>query len=523
MMIDGRNVPTGSTVDADVCIVGGGPVGIALALYFVNQLGVTVALIESGGREWDERTQELSSGESNGHDYFPVKETHLRVLGGTTLSYGGVCNLLSDLDFEQRYWVPDSGWPLKRQTLDPYLQKAYDLLGVTYRMEPQTHRDSSESVIWKRVLISRPPTRFGKKFAPDLEKAANVTTYLHSTVTNLELHPGGAHISGVTASCFGGSQYRINAKHYVLAGGGIEIPRLLLASNDIAGAGIGNEYDNVGRYFQEHPRAIDRYRVPGGTRALSEQITGASGTLHFSRLALTEKAQREERLLDYHANVSFGFAGQDTPQWNAIRRVVVAYRSPWSDSPYFQGIGGGRSKVSWEDIKTSLLRPHRTVQSLVGASLRPRFMQRWVELASSVEQVPRRENRVTLRIEKDDLGMPLIDLHWSLDDHEMHTYYRGRELALQKLDQLLPGLSQHRMDEPDAWPDKVIGTWHHSGTTRMHSDPRKGVVDADAKVHGIDNLFIVGSSVFPTSGSVSPTAVSICLALRLGEHLKSLL
>jgi choline dehydrogenase-like flavoprotein len=130
---------------------------------------------------------------------------------------------------------------------------------------------------------------------------------------------------------------------------------------------------------------------------------------------------------------------------------------------------------------------------------------------------------VALRAEKDEFGMPLIDLHWSLDDHEMQTYYRGRELALEKLDQLLPGLNQNRMADPEAWPDKVIGTWHHSGTTRMHSDLRKGVVDADAKVHGIDNLFIVGSSIFPTSGSVSPTAVTICLALRLGEHLKSLL
>lgn len=521
-MIDGRNVPSGSTVEADLCIVGGGPTGISLALEFVNKLGLTVALVESGGREWDDRTQELANAESQGHPYFPMKETHLRVLGGSTLSYGGICTELSDLDFQERPWVPESGWPFEKKELDQYLPRAHDLFEVEEGTEQSAGGDSTEGTTWEKVLFS-PPTRFGKRYAADLEKAANVTTYLHSTVSNLDLHADGGHITSATVKCFGGNTYKIAAKHYVLAGGGVEVPRLMLASNDVATAGIGNEYDNVGRYFQEHPRATDRYLIPEGTAALTARITGAAGTLRFSRLGISEKAQREEELLNYYVNLSFGFAGQETPQWWAIRRVVNASRSPWNDSPYYQDIGGGPNKVRWEDVKTSAIKPHRTVQSLFGAALRPNFMRKWVELQSSVEQVPRRENRVALGTAKDELGMPRAELHWSLDEREKRTYYRGRELILEELDRLEPGLSANRMDDPEQWPDHIFGTWHHAGATRMNVDHTKGVVDADAKVHGVDNLFVAGGSIFPTSGATSPTLTIVCLTLKLADHLRPLL
>jgi choline dehydrogenase-like flavoprotein len=522
VIVDGRDVPTGTVVSVDLCIIGGGPAGISLALQFANQARITVALVESGGREWDERTQELSEADSVGHAYFPVKETHLRVLGGSTLSYGGICTEMSDLDFEQRSWVPESGWPLGKSALDPYLPKARELLGVPDEAAPGAGWDSTDATVWEPVRVSDPPTRFGRKYAPELEKASNVTTYLHSTVTNLALHPDGGHIAGVTVRSFGGNHFRIEASSYVLAGGGVETPRLLLASNDVATAGIGNQYDNVGRYFQEHLRATDRYLIPAGLKAQTEQITGAAGTLHFSRLALTDETMRREQLLNYYANVTFGFSGQDSAQWSAIRRIVVAYKRPWNDSPYFQGAGGGRTKIYWEDVRTALVKPHRTIQSLAGAALRPTFMRRWVELGSSIEQVPRRENRVTLVSDKDELGMPRIELHWSLDDREKDTYLRGRKIILEELDRHLAGLSANAKDDQEQWPDSIIGTWHHAGTTRMHDDRKKGVVDTDARVHGINNLYIASSSIFPTSGATSPTQAIVCLTLKLADHLKNL-
>jgi choline dehydrogenase-like flavoprotein len=519
MIVDGRSVPTGTALEFDVCIIGGGIAGIAMALQFIDDPGVAVALVESGGREWDARTQELSEAASYGQPYFPVKETHIRVLGGSSLSYGGVCSELSPLQFEERPWVPDSGWPFGKDELEPYVARACRLFEID-RSDPTPAAADDGRTEWRRIWFS-PPTRFGRRYAPDLERAGNVTTCLHSTVTRLQAHPGGGHIEGADLTTTAGNHFRIIARHYVLAGGGIENPRLLLASNDVLSAGIGNAHDNVGRYFQEHPRMTDRYRLAVGTDALARHITGAAGTLSFSRLGLSEQTQRDEELLDFYANLSFGYSGQNTPQWPALRRIINSRRSPWSDSPYYQDIGGGPNRVRWEDVRAALARPDRTARSLLGAALRPGFLRRWVELQSSVEQVPRRENRVVLSSTRDELGMPRAELHWTLDEREERTYRRGRELLLAELDRLEPGLSARRMDDPDQWPDHVIGTWHHIGTTRMHRDPRKGVVDADARVHGVDNLFLAGCSVFPNSGATGPSLTIASLSLRLKDHLIS--
>lgn len=519
MIIDGRTVPSGSRIEADVCIVGGGIAGITLALQFIGT-GTTVALVESGGTRWDDRTQDLSAATSSGQAYFPVKETHLRVLGGSSLSYGGICAELPPLQFEKRPWVPDSGWPFPKQELDPYYPRAYELFEVGKVTEEPALPATAGTTEWRRVRFS-PPTRFGTRYAGALDKAGTVTTYLHSTVTRIEAETGGSHINGVLVSTFGGNRYRIVARHYVLAGGGIEVPRLMLASNNVVATGIGNQHDNVGRYFQEHPRVVDRYWVSGRAAALTGSITSSSRTLRFSRLGLSETGQRQHELLDYHVNLSFGFDGQDSPQWSALRRLINAGRSPWKDSPYYQDIGGGPNRVRWADVKSLLARPDRTVRGILGATLRPRFIRRWVELQSSIEQVPRRDNRVVLTTAKDELGMPRAELRWSLDAREKHTYYRGRELVLEELERLEPGLSANRKDEPEQWPDHVLGTWHHSGTTRMSRRPRDGVVDHNARVHGTDNLFVAGSSVFPTSGSTGPSLTIACLSLRLADHLQA--
>ncbi len=339
----------------------------------------------------------------------------------------------------------------------------------------------------------------------------------------MSLDPSGHHVDALEVRTAAGNRFTIAAKHYVLAGGGIENARLLLASRDIQKHGIGNQHDLVGRYFQEHPRLFNRYRLTGDSTALSQWVVGAAGTLRFSRLGLTEEVQRREGLLNFLANLSFGYAGQETPQFEAARRIVNASRSPWSDSPYYQDTGGGPNRVRWEDVSTCMKRPHRTVQSLIGAALRPPRMRRWLQVVCSVEQVPRPENRVVLTDERDRFGNPMARLEWTLDPAEERTYRRGMELTLEALETYAPGISALRYADPDPWPDEVLGTWHHIGTTRMAHDPRRGVVDADSKVHGVDNLFVAGSSVFPASGATAPTLTLLALSLRLAEHVAALL
>lgn len=178
--------------------------------------------------------------------------------------------------------------------------------------------------------------------------------------------------------------------------------------------------------------------------------------------------------------------------------------------------------VRWADLKTALKRPDRSLLSLVGAALRPTGLRNWVEIMSSVEQPPLPNNRVVLSDKKDELGSALPRLIWSISAQEERTYRRGLEIVLKKLESYAPGISAARINHQDPWPEQITGTWHHMGTTRIHEDPRHGVVDTNCRVHGVRNLFLAGSSVFPTGGAHSPTLTIIALALRLADHLKSL-
>jgi choline dehydrogenase-like flavoprotein len=88
-----------------------------------------------------------------------------------------------------------------------------------------------------------------------------------------------------------------------------------------------------------------------------------------------------------------------------------------------------------------------------------------------------------------------------------------REAGVGHLDPAFP-------DEPSAWRRATEGGMHHMGTTRMHVAPQHGVVDESSRVHGTTNLFVAGSSVFPSGGYANPTLTIVALALRLGDHLR---
>ncbi len=528
MLIDGRTLPQGTTIEADICIVGGGPAGISVAYEYLDNPSVRVVVVESGGLEFDETVQDLAETSQSGQPYYPIKETRIRAFGGSTMSWGGISAPFDVMDFEERSWVDNSGWPISRADLEPYYTKAKtvgEVLNPDARAVGEgvfgDEHGPTPSTRWAEVYFSA-PTRYGRSYRDRFEKSQNVSTLLHTTVLEIETNEEQSTVTGLRASGLGATPFRIVATNYVLAGGGIENARMLLLSGNRERGGLANEHDVVGRYFQEHPGAKDRFLLPDDSTALASRVQGAAGTLNFSRLGLSDAVQRNEELLNYIVNVSFGYAGQTTEQFQAVRRIVNASRKPWSDSPYLQDVGGGPNKVRLEDVKTALKKPHLAFKSAFGARFEPARLRQFLHIESNVEQVPSTQNRVSLTSEKDAFGLPRANLHWRLDDLEEKTYRRGLELVVDALDQYAPGLKDGRMDYPDPWPDAVHGNWHHIGTTRMHNDPTRGVVDADCKVHGIANLFVAGSSVFPTGGATSPTLTIVALGLRLGDHLKSL-
>jgi choline dehydrogenase-like flavoprotein len=146
------------------------------------------------------------------------------------------------------------------------------------------------------------------------------------------------------------------------------------------------------------------------------------------------------------------------------------------------------------------------------------------KIVTTQEQAPNPDSRVLLAEARDAFGVPLASLHWQLTELDRHTI----KVALGAIAQEFGASNLARIQIPhdftvEPWPSYMVGSWHHCGTTRMHRDPKQGVVDADCKVHGMDNLYVAGSSVFPTGGNGNPTLTIIALALRLAEHVRRVL
>lgn len=321
-----------------------------------------------------------------------------------------------------------------------------------------------------------PPTRFGEVYRNELRQAPNVVTYLGANAVDLETPAPPQRVSAVKVACLAGTSFRVAARAFVLATGGIENARLLLLSDRVQPAGLGNGHDLVGRYFMEHlyMDAAAEIRVPRGV--VSDFYTSGhwvDGRRVRGILGLTPDVRRRERLTNYCA-------------------VIVEPRS-------------------------SLLTRLRNAIADVRASTAPRAY----EVKNVMEQAPNPESRVTLGNDRDRLGCRRTVLHWRLSSIDKSTAHRahailGEDLTRSGLGQMTSSMGS----EADPWPASVRGARHHIGTTRMHADPRRGVVDADCRVHGIANLYVAGSSVFPTSGAANPTLTIVALALRLARHLQ---
>jgi choline dehydrogenase-like flavoprotein len=149
----------------------------------------------------------------------------------------------------------------------------------------------------------------------------------------------------------------------------------------------------------------------------------------------------------------------------------------------------------------------------------PRALITDVKFQTIVEAEPNRDSRVTLSEQRDRLGMQRVKVDWQLTDLVKRTFDRTNTLLAQEMEQA--GVAKVTLDAPlegRPWPALLEGTWHHMGTTRMHDSPTLGVVDRNCKVHGMSNLYVAGSSVFPTVGANFPTITITALTLRLAEH-----
>ena len=515
MFVDARTVPNGSLIEADVCIVGAGAAGITIARE-LRARSLRMALLESGWFTPDPATQSLYAGEIHGRPYFPLDSARTRHFGGTTNEWAGECRPLDALDFEQRDWVPDSGWPFGLAHLLPFYEKAQSVcqLGPFAYTAADWHEEGVRPIavhgerIRSYAFHYSPPTRFGEVYRDDVARATNITAYLGANAVDLETLTPPDQVSGVRVACLSGSGFRVKARVFILAAGGIENARLLLLANSVQPAGLGNSRDQVGRYFMEHLYLDRAATILAREGSISDFYTSG----HWSRgrrvrgiLGLSPELQRREGLTNYCAVLD-----EEPPRWaSRIWRSLL-------------------SVLRRGQVRAGALAPLRTRIELTRTAVAARLniagrepsVRRYL-VKNVMEQAPNPESRIVLGPDRDQLGCPRVVLRWRLTAIDKRTAHRAHEILEEDLGRAGIGRLRSALGkEGDPWPSTLRGARHHMSTTRMHTDPRRGVVDADCRVHGIANLYIAGSSVFPTSGSANPTLTVVALALRLAEHVR---
>jgi len=509
MFIDARTLPDRTTIEADLAIIGGGAAGITLARAFLGSAR-KVCVVEAGGMQLDAEVQSLYRGESVGIDY-PLDATRMRFLGGSSNHWGGYCRPLDPIDFEQRDWVPYSGWPFGIDEITPYYPEASSIVEVApgkyadvdywEQMTGETLPALASGRMRLQFVQFSPPTKFGERYGAELKAAENIQVLLNANVVNIGAAAEGRKVEQLAIRTLGGRNHTVKARYYVLATGGLENARLLLLSNDVVPAGLGNQNDLVGRFFMEHPHLSgfgdivvgDLSRVP----PLYRERVSAGGRPAQVAFNPSYAFLRERKLLN--ATFMAGFSGD----YHTDEQVTE-----------------GQTKTA---VQTDVLKAARRFLADGDGPVKPQaptYIGSRLGLGCACEQVPNPDSRVSLSSQRDALGLPQIKLDWRLTEQDRRSLVTHMHSLALEFGALGMGRMVLYVEDDGIWPAHVDGGSHHMGTTRMHDDPRQGVVDRNSKVHGIDNLYIAGSSVFPTSGSANPTLTIVALTLRLADHLR---
>lgn len=548
MFADLRKLPDGHLVECDLCIIGGGAAGISMAREFIGTQ-IRVCVIESA-REYEEATQQLyaeaeqpaqkraRSIEDGVHYGVPAIHCRLRQFGGSTNHWGGYCVPLDAEDLEKHDWIPDSGWPITWRELSRFYPRAQTVCEIG----PYVYDDS----LWQRTgttpytfdrqkLVNRfyqfsPPTRFGDRYANALKSAPNITVLFNANVTNISLAANTASVEHINVTSLAGKGGRVAARHYVLASGGIENARLLLASNDVAQTGIGNGRDLVGRYFMDHLYdSVGSLLVSENPQRLMAQYAEIVPGRPGHPLA---KAGPGGEPVMFQAAISPSAAAK---RRNGTGAVALFIRGDWSRvdegiRAVYEALERDNKPAgeSYSGYLLDILRNMDTAVPAIKNLVQGKSPPHLPVLFAIAEQVPNRTSRITLADQKDALGMPRARIDWRLSELDRKTFAQMPDLLAGEFGRQGIG----RVHKAPWLDDDALYLYrgdfsrilepgrHHSGTTRMAHDPAQGVVDADCQVFGVSNLSVAGSSVFPTIGSANPTLTIIALGLRLADHLK---
>jgi choline dehydrogenase-like flavoprotein len=511
------SLPTGTRLDADICIVGSGPAGLTLAISLVNA-GRNVLILESGMEAPTATHQKLNYGHNSGARFFDSEKTRVRCFGGASQIWGGICGVFDEYEVSHPPINGSSGWPIHYDELKKYYAKAADIVGVNMDNFPQAshrkirYRGNVMPQEFKDILSKSDSflrgVHFEKASKPNMadeyrdffKNSRRALVYFDSTVCQLNVTGDGSTVNSLVAKSVSGKEVIVYAKAFVLAAGTLENPRILLESNQTLTHGIGNRYGNVGAYFMSHPGFF-----PIGHYHRFKQDCDFSGngplTDHQYSLECTDAIRHRDGILRHRVGYS---------QFNYRAVLLDHYRAVKTG-----GIVQALKDLRYGELWTSTKNIGCNMIDGIYMSNRPN------SIGVGIEQEPRAKNRISLQNKKDQLRNSIIDIHWAeISDREKETVrrvvpYLGRSLGANNLG--VVQLSKEFLSGEIFEREDSIN--HSIGTTRMATKESEGVVDRNAKVFGVKNLYVAGASIFPTASIVHPTYTIIALSIRLADHL----
>lgn len=501
----------------DVCVIGGGPAGIIVCSELIAK-GARVCLIESGDLQRTKTADSLREVVSKG---IQIREdSRERLFGGATAGWAGLSAPLDPIDFEKRSFADIEGWPLSPGTLQSYMSTAAERYGF-----PPMHLYEASDSPWnsleeKYFAAPLKPTRFGRKFAYLFDRV-NADLYAGATVLRLVSHSDNGNDIVSTVECKNlDSEFSVRADTFVLAAGGIENPRILLSSKTHHGS-LGNAFDQVGRYFMNHPKAKVGTLVLNNPKSAKRyfQHTEQSLYMRYAGIRILERLQRERNLLNAYIRLEpiYPWSGSET--WRLLQEAVSLLKRVLKQVARFRFVAAMVDAVSVLYRLVKLLPRLLNVLYLLGARglsfLSP--LPARASVRCFIDMAPRSEHRVTISDTTNGMGAHIPVVAHSLCEEELRTVRTLLEHFSKEVQEL--GIGVFTYDETDIAHLRWSDASHHMGGTRMGANPRTSVVDENLRIHGSSNVYIAGSSVFPSGGCANPTLVIAALSVRLAEHL----
>jgi hypothetical protein len=538
----------------DVCIVGAGPAGITASLELEDS-GLKILLVDSGTSNSNSQVQSNSDAIiKNTLNHAPMHEAIRAQLGGTSSIWGGRCVPLDSTDFQVRDYMKNSGWPISFDEINKYYPSACtyslcgkpnfsSLLNATKLNGGLTPSMKDGNVLSSSLERWSLPVNFWINYQSRLKDSSSISVLTGFSCTKINFKKIKNHVSSIYVKNLQGSRKKICAKYYIVACGGLETTRLLLDSDKLHKKGVGNKSGLLGKFYMGHISGkIASIQFTKDIDRVSYNFEkDYDGVYCKKRLTISESEQNKSQLLNFSAWIDHPLMGNHRHGSGFLSLAYLALCTPFfgrllaPDAIIRYAKESNPDNSYTKHVKNIFLDFHRLIFII------PVFM--WKKFAKKrklpglqifsrsgsyplhyhAEHSPNKKSKVSLSNEKDDLGRRrlLIDFNYSdtdvdsvIKNHQIiDDYLRSNKLGYLKYD--MKDLNKRVFFQ-------ARDGFHQIGTTRMSKEAHDGVVDLNCRVHGVENLYVSSSSVFPTSGQANPTLTIVALSIRVAHTMKRL-